>query len=95
MDHLLEAARRVGAILSGQAAVLLVDQLELGQALMDLPLESLGPQRSESVWESLAGLWVMSLGFHSAESGRTEATLPQTQQIHQQPERKHRTIRNH
>ena len=27
MDHLLEAARRVGAILSGQAAVLLVDQL--------------------------------------------------------------------
>ena len=41
MNHLFEAAGRVRAVLSGQAAVLLVDQLQLGQALMDLSLESL------------------------------------------------------
>lgn len=46
MDHLLQAAGRVGAVLPGQAAVLLVDQLQLGQALVHLSLESLGPQRS-------------------------------------------------
>jgi len=41
VNRLFEAAGRVRAVLSGQAAVLLVDQLQLGQALMDLSLESL------------------------------------------------------
>lgn len=56
MNHLFEAAGRVRAVLSGQAAVLLVDQLQLGQALMDLSLESLRPQRSTSAWEIWGGL---------------------------------------
>ena len=51
VNHLFEAAGRVRAVLSGQAAVLLVDQLQLGQALVDLSLESLRPQRSTSTWE--------------------------------------------
>jgi hypothetical protein len=45
VNHLFEAARRVCAVLSGQAAVLLVDQFQLGQAFMDLSLEGLGSQR--------------------------------------------------
>ena len=55
VNHLFEAAGRVRAVLSGQAAVLLVDQLQLGQALMDLSLESLRPQRSTSTWEIWGG----------------------------------------
>lgn len=41
MDHLLEPAGRVGSVLSGQTPVLLVDELQLGESLMDLPLEGL------------------------------------------------------
>lgn len=41
IGHLLQATAGVCAVFSGQAAVLLVDQLKLGQAFMDLPLKSL------------------------------------------------------
>ena len=41
VGHLPQAAGGVGAVLPGQASVLLVDQLQLGQALVDLPLEGL------------------------------------------------------
>ena len=37
----LQAAGGVGAALPGQTAVLLVDQLQLGQPLVHLPLETL------------------------------------------------------
>lgn len=48
VNHLLQATGRIGAVLSGKAAVLLVDEFQLGQALVHLSLESLGPQRSTS-----------------------------------------------
>lgn len=41
MHHVLESAGGVGAVLAGQAAVLFVDELQLGQTLLDLPLEGL------------------------------------------------------
>lgn len=41
VDHDLKFAGSVGAVLSGQTAVLFVDQLQLSQALMNLPLERL------------------------------------------------------
>lgn len=41
MHHLLQFAGRVGAVLAGQPPVLLVDELQLRQPLMDLPLEGL------------------------------------------------------
>lgn len=40
-DHRFELAGSVGAVLSGQAAVLIVDQFQLGQPLVYLPLEAL------------------------------------------------------
>lgn len=47
MHHVFELAGGVGAVLAGQAPVLLIDQLQLRQALMDLPLERLqGKERS-------------------------------------------------
>lgn len=39
--HLLEAAASVRAVFSGQPAILLVQQFQLRQAFVDLPLESL------------------------------------------------------
>lgn len=41
MDHCFELAGSVCAVFPGQPAVLIVDQLELGQSLMNLPLETL------------------------------------------------------
>lgn len=41
MHHLLQFAGRVGAVLAGQPPVLLVDELQLSQPLVDLPLEGL------------------------------------------------------
>lgn len=41
VHHLFELAGRVGAVLTGQATVLLIDQLQLREALVDLPLERL------------------------------------------------------
>lgn len=41
VDHDFELAGGVGPVLPGQAAVLFVDQLQLSQALVNLPLESL------------------------------------------------------
>ena len=41
VHHLFELAGRVGAVLTGQAPVLLIDQLQLSQAFMHLSLESL------------------------------------------------------
>lgn len=41
MHHLFELAGGVGAVLAGQAPVLLIDQLQLREALVDLPLERL------------------------------------------------------
>lgn len=41
MDHLLQFAGRVGAVLPGQPPVLLVDELQLSEPLVDLPLEGL------------------------------------------------------
>lgn len=47
VHHVFELAGRVGAVLAGQAPVLLIDQLQLRQALVDLPLERLqGKERS-------------------------------------------------
>ena len=43
MHHLLQFAGRVGAVLTGQPPVLLVDELQLRQPLVDLPLEGLRP----------------------------------------------------
>lgn len=48
VHHVLESAGGVGAVLAGQAAVLLVDELQLGQALLDLPLEGLQVGRKRS-----------------------------------------------
>lgn len=41
MDHGFELAGSVGAVLSRQAAVLVIDQLQLSQPLVNLPLETL------------------------------------------------------
>lgn len=41
VDLDFELAGRVGPILPSQAAILFVDQLQLSQTLMDLPLECL------------------------------------------------------
>lgn len=41
VHHGLQFAGSVCAVLAGQAAVLFIHQLQLGQALMDLPLERL------------------------------------------------------
>lgn len=41
LDHGLQFGRGVGPVLPGQTAVLLVDQLQLSEAFMDLPLERL------------------------------------------------------
>lgn len=41
VDHLLQPAGRVGAVLPGQPPVLLVDELQLGEPLVDLPLKGL------------------------------------------------------
>lgn len=47
MHHLFELAGGVSAVLAGQAPVLLIDQLQLREALVDLPLERLqGKARS-------------------------------------------------
>ncbi|TNN53320.1 hypothetical protein EYF80_036474 [Liparis tanakae] len=46
VGHLPQAAGGVGAVLPGQAAILLIDQLQLGQALVDLPLEGLKEAQS-------------------------------------------------
>ena len=63
VDHMFQAAGRVGAVLSGQAAVLLVDQFQLGQGLMDLSLETLRPQRGTSDREMSGGSQQGCLGF--------------------------------
>lgn len=41
VDHGFELAGSVSAVLPGKAAVLVVDKFQLGQPLMDLPLETL------------------------------------------------------
>lgn len=41
MDHGFELASSVGPVLSGQAAVLVIDQFKLGQPLVNLSLETL------------------------------------------------------
>lgn len=41
LHHHFESARCVGPVFPGQAAVLLVDQLQLSETLVDLPLERL------------------------------------------------------
>lgn len=41
VNHGFELAGSVSAVLSGQAAVLVIDQFQLGQPLMNLPLETL------------------------------------------------------
>lgn len=48
MDHCFELAGSVGAVFPGQPAVLIVDQLQLGQSLMNLPLETL--KKREEAW---------------------------------------------
>lgn len=49
VDHDFKLAGSVGAVLSGQAAVLVVDQLQLGQPLVYLSLEALrGPNEGSS-----------------------------------------------
>lgn len=41
VGHLPQSTGSISAVLACQSSVLLVDQLQLGQALMHLPLESL------------------------------------------------------
>lgn len=80
MHHLFEATGGICAVLPRQAPVLLVDQLQLGQALVDLSLESLRPQRSpQSAWEICGGLSATAPGVHTAGSERMEVTPPQTE----------------
>lgn len=45
VDHGFELAGSVGAVLSGQAAVLVVDQFQLGQPLVYLSLKALKGQK--------------------------------------------------
>lgn len=45
VDHGFELAGSVGAVLSGQAAVLVVDQFQLGQTLVYLSLKALKGQK--------------------------------------------------
>lgn len=45
MDQDPQRAGGVGPVLPGQAAVLFVDQLQLSEALVDLPLERLAGER--------------------------------------------------
>lgn len=75
VDHVFQAACRVGAVLPGQAAVLLVDQFQLGQGLMDLSLETLRPQRGTSDREISGGLSARVSGLHIVMSGRTGSEL--------------------
>jgi len=49
--HLLQLAGRVSAVLAGKAPVLLIDQLQLSEPFMDLPLECL-----QSKWRNSAPL---------------------------------------
>lgn len=51
MYHLLQLAGGVSAVLAGKAPVLLIDQLQLSEPLMDLPLECL-----QSKWRNSAPL---------------------------------------
>ena len=69
VNHLLQAAGGVSAVLSGQATVLLVDQFQLGQGLVDLPLESLRPQRSTLDREIRDRLLARVSGLHIVTSG--------------------------
>lgn len=41
MHHVLESAGGVGAVLPGQAAVLFIDELQLGQTFLYLTLKGL------------------------------------------------------
>lgn len=50
VDHGFELAGSVSAVLPGQAAVLVIDQLQLGQPLVNLPLETLKNNKK--------GLWL-------------------------------------
>lgn len=79
VNHLFEAARRVSSVLSGQPAVLLVDELQLGQSLVDLSLESLGPHRSESVWVIREGLSGAAPDFRIVVVIKTQGVSPQDQ----------------
>lgn len=62
MHHVLESAGGVGAVLAGQAAVLFVDELQLGQTLLDLPLEGL-QVKGNSVNNVKSDLRTYFLGF--------------------------------
>ena len=45
MHHFSESTGGVGAVLPGKTTVLFVDELQLGQALLNLTLECLGLKR--------------------------------------------------
>lgn len=49
VHHVLESAGGVGAVLAGQAAVLFVDELQLGQTLLDLPLKGLEVKKKKTL----------------------------------------------
>lgn len=57
MDHNLDAAGAVGAVLPGQPAVLVVDQLQLGHMLLHLPLEALHRVGRAGGREGMYGGW--------------------------------------
>lgn len=48
VDRGLELAGSVGAVLPGQTAVLVVKQLQLGQPLVNLPLETLDSRAGDA-----------------------------------------------
>lgn len=56
MHHLSEAARGVCAVLPGQPTVLFVDQLQLRQTLLHLPLEGLRSQNGGQPCVGLVGM---------------------------------------
>lgn len=55
VDHGFELAGSVGPVLPGQAAVLVIDQFQLGQPLMDLSLKTLKKKEQRKVG------WIMDL----------------------------------
>lgn len=48
MHHGLELTGPVGPVLPGQTAVLVVDQLQVGQSFLNLPLETLDRNQGQS-----------------------------------------------
>lgn len=93
LHHHFEFARRVGPVLPGQPAVLLVDQLQLSEALVDLPLERLqiqtflhsnqSPDYQTLIWVSnpdghIKVYFTSTRTFHSNIKSKKESLVEET-----------------